>query len=158
MTKMVIAAIAAMLLAIAGIAMAADSFTVTAVGDEDADIGGGWVKSFKVLKVEWKANAVDGTKLPGTIPAQKGKLVMAVTNPGATAPTANYDIEIQDSQGVDVFGGALLNRHTSSTEQAFPKTGTDYFLPRPVYGPMTFSLSGNSQAGALGELFLYMVE
>lgn len=40
-----------------------------------------------------------------------------VTNPGSTAPTANYDIVVNDEDGVDIAAGGLVNRHTSNSEQ-----------------------------------------
>ena len=56
-----------------------------------------------------------------------GKLGRVVTNPGSAAPTADYDITIEDAQGMDVMGGALADRHTSTTEQAWPSDGTTGF-------------------------------
>ncbi len=88
----------------------------------------------------------------------QGKVVMIVTDPGATAPSDNYDLYIKDSAGVDIMNGTTENRDTANSEQAMPKWGTDYFHPRPVYGALTFSLSGNSVDSALGEVFIYMVE
>ena len=46
------------------------------------------------------------------------ELLSILTNPGATAPTANYDIVINDPNSLDVLQGAGANRHTSNTEQA----------------------------------------
>lgn len=68
------------------------------------------------------------------------------TDPGSPAPTASYDIVFTDKWGVDKMGGGLLNRHTSTSEEAFPVLGYPV-----VNGPnWTFTLSGNSQAGATG--------
>jgi hypothetical protein len=41
----------------------------------------------------------------------------AVTNPGTTAPSADYDCTFLDPFELDVFGGALGDRHTSTTER-----------------------------------------
>jgi hypothetical protein len=43
----------------------------------------------------------------------------ARTDPGTTAPTANYDITITESGG-DVFGGNLVNRSATATEFSAP--------------------------------------
>lgn len=84
-----------------------------------------------------------------------GYVFMVVTDPGATAPTANYDITLLDSDGVDVMGGELANRHTTSTEQAVPKIDAVYGT-RFVKGPLTLTISNNSVNTALGEVIIYI--
>lgn len=138
-------------------AWAADSFTVTAVGDDAADVGAGWQKSFKVVKLAWKA-APSGVKANETIPAVKGRLALVVTNPGSTAPADNYDLYIKDAEGVDVLNAAGENRDTANSEQVVPKIGTDAYAPRPVYGPLTFSVSATTNADCTGEVLLYYYE
>ena len=44
-----------------------------------------------------------------------------VTNPGATAPTANYDITLLDEDSLDILAGLGANRHTSNTEVVYPQ-------------------------------------
>lgn len=46
-----------------------------------------------------------------------GTLLALGTNPGATAPTDNYDITLVDTDGADRFDSVGLNRDTSSTER-----------------------------------------
>jgi hypothetical protein len=46
-----------------------------------------------------------------------GEIVRLVTDPGATAPTANYDITILDEDGIDVLVGAGADRSATATEQ-----------------------------------------
>ena len=46
------------------------------------------------------------------------ELVSLVTNPGSTAPTANYDITLLDTDSIDVLQGLGANRHTSNSEEA----------------------------------------
>lgn len=52
-----------------------------------------------------------------------GKLIGLTTIPagGGSAPSANYDVTVNDSDGHDVLAGAGMNRHTSNTEHV---TGT----------------------------------
>lgn len=52
-----------------------------------------------------------------------GYVERVVTNPGSAAPTANYDIVIQDADGADILAAKGANRHTSSTEQIVPFIG-----------------------------------
>src|SRR5574343_100376 len=69
------------------------------------------------ITLTWTAHT-DGSFTSVATPYIDGMVLMAETNPGATAPTANYDITLTSSDGVDVFGGALLNRHTSTSERS----------------------------------------
>lgn len=48
-----------------------------------------------------------------------GEIARVVTNPGAAAPTDNWDAVLNDADGVDVLAGALANRDTANTEQSF---------------------------------------
>ena len=51
-----------------------------------------------------------------------GKLIKAITNPGATAPTDNYDITIKDDQAFDVLTNCednLVDRDTTNTEEVY---------------------------------------
>ena len=50
----------------------------------------------------------------------RGFIVKVDTNPGATAPTDNYDITLTNADSVDVMEGALANRDTANTEQVIP--------------------------------------
>lgn len=74
-----------------------------------------------------------------------GYLVLAATNPGTTAPTDNYDITVEDSDGIDKFGGVLTNRDTANSEQDIPATGATR-----VDDVLTVKLSGNSVNSATG--------
>lgn len=67
-----------------------------------------------------------------------GYVFMAETNPGATGPTDNYDIVLNDADGADIFGGNLMNRDTSNTERAVPA------IVGWVDGPLTLAVTNNS--------------
>lgn len=74
------------------------------------------------------ADAADAT-FPATAINRpiEGRLLALMTNPGATAPTANYDITLVNQHGYDVLQGVGANRHTSNTETAvvvYSGTGT----------------------------------
>jgi hypothetical protein len=49
-----------------------------------------------------------------------GEVIRFVTNPGATAPSDNYDVVVNDADGVDIAAGCLANRDTANSEQAVP--------------------------------------
>lgn len=64
------------------------------------------------------ADAAAATFPDTVLPKFAGTLLHLETNPGATAPTANYDITITDQNAIDVLQGVGANRHTTSSERA----------------------------------------
>ena len=107
----------------------------------------------KKYTVTWVASA-DTAAIPnGTLSAATGHVLQATTNPGATAPTDNYDIVINDSDGIDVFGGNLANRDTANSEQAAPS-----IADRFVNGDLTVVFTNNSVNSANGVLCVYVAE
>tara|TARA_R110000751_G_scaffold78147_13_gene157689 strand:+ start:146 stop:514 length:369 start_codon:yes stop_codon:yes gene_type:complete len=75
-----------------------------------------------------------------------------VTNPSATAPSANYDIVINDEDGVDITSGGLANRHTSNSEQLL--VGGDAKDGASFNGPLSLVVS-NAGAAKIGRLVMY---
>ena len=78
--------------------------------------------SVKKIKFAWTsedggANAGKATKT--TVNAYSGEIIRLVTIPGGApnAPTADYDVAVNDEDLTDVLMGAGVNRHTSNTEQ-----------------------------------------
>lgn len=111
-------------------------------------------KSVEIITVSWTGDASDGTVPATSLGMVIGELERIVTDPGSTAPSANYDITVTDEDSVDVLGGAGANRHTTNTEEAALPLGT-YFL-RNVANVLTFNLSGNSVNSATGIFRLYV--
>lgn len=71
--------------------------------------------------VDWTSDDATGA-VSGTTKKITGTLIKGVTDPGATAPTADYDIAITDEEGVNVLGNCvddLADRHTSTTEEVY---------------------------------------
>jgi len=100
----------------------------------------------KKIVADWTSDDSAGTA-SATTKILSGVARMLITDPGATAPTADYDLVINNDEGIDVLGGVGVDRHTSTTEVAYPVGGT-YF--QPVFcGKLTFSISaaGNSKTG-----------
>ena len=96
-------------------------------------------------------NGVEKVDIRGTIQA-------IVTDPSATAPSANYDVVINDDEGIDVAGGLLANRHTSTTERVVPfeTIGTLTDVNRYVHGPLDIVVS-NAGAAKIGDVVIYWV-
>jgi len=109
-----------------------------------------------VYYMAWTTAA--GGTLTATETSQElnGFIVLAETDPGSTAPTDNYDITLTDEAGADVFGGALANRDTSTTERTMPKVNGNYsgVINR---GKLTLNLSGNSVNSATGGLYIFII-
>ena len=110
----------------------------------------------KELIWAWIADASDGT-VPSTVSdiTVTGYIMYALTDPGSPAPTALYDIALNDADGVDVFGGELGNRSAAASEQAMPKIGNAYG-DRVSNSILTMVLSNNSVNSAVGELKVYV--
>jgi hypothetical protein len=78
-------------------------------------------------------------------------LVMLLTDPGATAPTDNYDITVNEALAAggstvnttDAMGSEGLDRDTSTSEQAVPLVGGVYGA-RLIVGDLTVSVANNS--------------
>lgn len=98
--------------------MAGSSMTFTY--DDGAD-GSGVTGGIRKVLVSWTSDDTTGA-VTGTTMKIVGTLIKAVTDPGAAAPTANYDIAITDEEGVDVLAACqstLANRHTANSEQVY---------------------------------------
>ena len=128
--------------------------------------GRGWA-----VEISWTADATDGS-VPDTeiIAAMKSAMVTyghpeavsgwverVVTSPGTPAPTDDYDITLEDPEGVDVLGGAGSNRDTATSEQVLPLVDG---VPAPAYlaspSSLTLKLSGNSVASAQGKVVIHV--
>lgn len=130
--------------------LAADAGTWTVTYDKvDAS------SAIKTVTFSWTA-AADGSveyAIPAaTLSYMKGSYIYWVeTNPGATAPTDNYDIVLNSSGGADLFRGKLINRDETNTEVVkglnVPCDGT----------AMTWVISNNVVNSATGTIKLYLV-
>ncbi len=90
--------------------MATPAVISTAYGDE---------RKLRTITVTWTSSDLGAAT--DTV-YMEGAIVRVVTNPGATAPTADYDITFVDANGVDIMSGTLADRHTSTSEQVIPAT------------------------------------
>lgn len=108
----------------------------------------------KVVNVAWTADAADGSVPDTTLSNLKGRLLKAITNPGATAPTDNYDLKLLDNldSTADALDGLLDNRDTANTEVELPAA------PPILSGDYTFNLTNNSVNSATGVLILLIEE
>ena len=98
------------------------------------------------ISIAW-VSAADGSAT-GTFQAH-GYLVKVITDPGATAPTADYDITLVDEYGFDAAGGALADRHTSTTQAVYPIGASGGVVAPLMHGTHTFTVAnaGDSKVG-----------
>ncbi|MFZ5989421.1 MAG: hypothetical protein ACOYWZ_20185 [Bacillota bacterium] len=118
------------------------------------------IKDKKTMTISWIADASNATVPDLTIDASlyelKGwYLYSAETDPGGIAPTDNYDIVLNNTNGIDVAGGLLANRDISTTEMV--NISSSAFGYPIVRGDLTFSLSNNATNSATGILILIFV-
>jgi hypothetical protein len=89
-----------------------------------------------------------------------GELIKVVTDPGATAPTDNWDVVVTDENGLSPFAGCqnvalLLARDTANTEETYMHlldSGTVPLSRYPVVcGPLTIAVAnaGNAKNGTI---------
>ena len=110
--------------------------------------------SVKVIRMAWTSDA--GGDVTGVVFID-GEIVRMDTDPGATAPTANYDVTlVDDITGLDVLGGAGANRHTSTTESVVPTLlTTNSNESRPIhYGTATLTVA-NAGNAKTGDIYLF---
>lgn len=72
--------------------------------------------SMKRIKFACETNAADGTADGTTTGYYDGALLLVCTDPGATAPTADWDVALNDSDGVDLLAGQGADRSATATE------------------------------------------
>ena len=104
------------------------------------------------------ADASDAS-FPDTALSHKfsGRLIAIETNPGATAPTANYDIVLNDAEGLDVLQGVGANRAAATTEMAAIVFSTTSVHPVVHESDtLTLSISNNAVNSAIVVINLYV--
>ena len=113
----------------------------------------------KKVTISWVGDAANGTIPNTTISGLCGYCIKVVTNPGSPAPTANYDIAFGDPDDttLDAFGGQLADRHTTNTEQVYPKV-TGSLTPVFLCGDYQLQITNQSVNSATGTITLYIKE
>lgn len=105
--------------------------------------------------VDFVADAADGSIPDTTLPVFEGRLGELFTNPGSTAPTANYDITVPDGEGFDKLQGVGANRHTSNSEVAVVVYAGSTIHPLVSRADvLTLHIANNSVNSATGRVIL----
>jgi len=104
-----------------------------------------------VRKIAWTVTSSDtGTASLVTSRYYDGKIITLVTNPGATAPTDNWDLTVLDSDSEDVLVGAGIDRDTANTELVGEAS-----LGAVANSKLTLSIA-NAGAEKTGVTYLYI--
>ncbi len=115
------------------------------------NIGTSRNKYAQAVTIDFTADAADGS-IPDTTFDVNGYLVQVTTNPGGTAPTDNWDIQVKDAEGGSLSGTSLDNRDTTNSETVV------FSAPPLLYGTTTVTISGNSVNSATGRVVLLIQE
>ena len=116
----------------------------------------------KVITLTCTGDGSDGS-FPATaltnIPHNEigGRLLQIATDPGSTAPTANYDITVTEAGGADLLLGVGANRHTSASEVAITESNGAY----AVYAgtdTLTITIANSSVNDATIAIKIYYTE
>ena len=129
-------------------------------GDLGASIGGRG--SIRKVLISFTTDDTTGS-VACTTEKISGELIKIVTDPGATAPTDNWDVVLTDEEGVDlsvhmddVAIAALIARDTSNSEETYlpleDTAGTGRIANWPVVCDkltVTVNNAGNSKTGQI---------
>lgn len=106
------------------------------------------------IVVDWTSDASGDADV--SIANLYGWLVKIVTDPGATAPTDDYDITLVDENSVDALASLAVNRDTANTEQVYP-VASGANVPIFLCGTHTFTIA-NAGNAKVGRTVLYIIE
>lgn len=107
------------------------------------------------IVVDWVGDAGDGTVPDTDLPRIEGRLMELTTNPGAVAPTDNYDVKITDAEGVDRLQGVGVDRDTANTESAIPVYSGSTIHPVVSRSDvLTLKITGQAVHSATGRVIL----
>ena len=106
----------------------------------------------KKIKAAWTSDSGTGAVSGTTTNDYSGRIIGACTVPGlaGAAPDPNYDIAVNDDDGVDIALAGLANRHTSNTEYV-----AEASMAGMAHSQLTIAVTtaGNSNSGTL---YLYI--
>ncbi len=108
---------------------------------------GKYGKEYEIVQFDWTS---DGSGDASVAVNLDGFLVKSVTDPGATAPTDNYDITLVQNTA-DQLAGALIDRDTANGETVI------HSAPIFLAGSHTFTVAA-AGATKVGTCYLYLVD
>ena len=107
------------------------------------------------ITVDFVASSTDGSVPDTVLPRFEGRIAELTTNPGAVAPTDNYDLTLIDAEGADRLQGLGANRDTATTESVpVVYTASTIHPPVGLWDVLTLKLANNSVNSATGRIQL----
>ena len=132
-----------------------------AISYDDGKDGGGVQSGVRKIIIDFTTDDTTGA-VSGTTRKISGELVKIVTDPGATAPTDNWDVVLTDENGLNPLANvqnsaALIARDTANTEETYlfllnaDSTPIGIALYPIVCGVLTVAVAnaGNSKTGRI---------
>ena len=112
----------------------------------------------QVVTATCTADSSDASYPATAIPVGISGLIRVLqTNPGSTAPQANYDITLPNDDGIDTLQGVGANRHTSNSERAsVVYSGTAVHSEVAKSDTLTLTLANNNVNSAVSVVKIYV--
>lgn len=105
--------------------------------------------------VDFVADAAAATVPDTILPSFEGRIAELTTNPGAVAPTDNYDLTLIDGEGSDRLQGLGANRDTVNTETVpIVYSGSTIHPPVSSGETLTLKLANNAVNSATGRIII----
>lgn len=101
----------------------------------------------RMVKVTFLWSGSAGTVTVPTAERYTGWLLGLETIPGSTAPTVNYDVDLNDDLGYDLLGSAGDNRSDTAKEFVQPKDSGGNITPIPICNTTLSFVATGSGAG-----------
>jgi len=143
------------LILFSGISYAADSMTVNVYKSGSVNF-----MTVKVDFVDTPSLTLESalTGIDATLRGWHCYLAEFVPGTGGALPTDQFDIDITNTAGTDIFGAALHDLSNSANATILPTINTSYKGPFPIKydnaDALTFTVTNNGVAGA-GTVYLY---
>lgn len=126
--------------------------SITKTSDTMIHAGSHQPIKYRKIVIDFVGDDTTGAVPNLTIVGISGFIVQAVTNPGSTGPTDNYDIALNHAEGGDVLGGGLANRDIANSE--IVNFDPKIFVESEI--SYTLTVSNTSVNDATGKIVLYI--
>lgn len=118
----------------------------------DTQLGTGEVR---LLQISYVTHSSAGTFTVTTDKLINAWILKVQTDPGSTAPTPSYDIDLDDANGEDIMGGALDNRSDTVTESTRGLLNGNY-QPVENFGKLTIQVTAAGNSRTIEILIWYL--
>jgi hypothetical protein len=132
---------------------------------------------YRITTISWIADSTGAVTSTASTAFIRGIIYQFITNPDTSrypvvadssgrSPTDNYDITLTNTDGIDVAGGSLMNRDTTSTELTspwikYPNTSAysdSLRVPFINNSKLTTAVTNNKINNAHGSILIYWQE